>query len=1600
MRIYILLLITLVSGAIKSQAVVDFPINVIFVFEDISQTTNVNINNDVINSLNSVFGPSGITFSVYNSSPHLLVPSIRAVEAEDNYYTFEQLRNLAEINNNPNKINLYILPYSYVRVEDNFGALGTGEFPESYIITGIANDAGKFSTSSNSVFISTNSEIDFQGLLVHEFGHFFGLFHTFSSATQPNLLATGIDLLFELSRVNDFIDDTPACLNIQTLKKSSLYLDYKDSPDNCPHLLEYLCGNKVLSALENDPFIWNNYMNYGDGLFFTEGQYKRMSDVKFLEGRINLSSTQLTPAYAVSLNQDEKSIDFEWIVSESSAKSSVKSNEVYRLQITKDLKQNFTFNTGYKSSWYYGGNNEVVVDTYITAINGSISFIWSDTKSQGIFEEPIPGTRYKATLAKEYPDPNNTGFSSFSDEVIIDFGEILCTQPKSLEALTIGLNTASLKWETVSNTDEYQVMIYRGGNIVQSHRTSENELSIGALENSTEYCFDVQALCLNGDSDVSYATCFTTSSCPNITNVQVSERSYNKASISWEGNGSDTYVINYGFPSSLDDSLMTAYSFVDLINLVPNTSYCFQIEGSCNDGSKTQSEEFCFTTLEQGQRDARGDFSVSYSLNQSSVEAGDDIHVTTFLSYQYEDSNEPFTYRPDVMYYLSPVGDEEDVIKVLRQRPVNISKSFGSSQSTVNELEIMKVPEVSPGMYQLVALVDPGNNQVESNENNNLFMGNIIIKKDIGCTDVMSHNYTPTATIDNGQCQTCTDGIRNGDEHQIDCGGSLCSPCPSPCFSANNLKVSQIDPIFVNLTWSDIGAQSYLIHFKNKESGLERTVSTDNTIVTLSDLTPGVDYEWYVQSLCSASFNYSEIKSFRTLRGIYGCMDLYAHNHSLRATHSAVCETCNDGIMNGDEIEIDCGGRRCDPCDCQLDTIAKTSILIGPDALNAKKAIILEDIIHVKDKVDLHAGNEIIFQPGTTIYHDAILEVEIEECEADCWSSTPINIDTMTSTSISFSWRSSEIHQEIKIKLTSASDEERLYVVDAVSGSLNISDLNENTQYTIQVETICENGLISDKWVKIFQTLNAETRNAYGDLFIENVNITPVVSEYFCPSEGININYRMVYDGTENGLDVNLSFHLSDDLYLDATDALLGKENIEINTCENAECDIEYSLPNGLRDKNYYVLIIVDEDDYIIETNENNNEVHKNIEILCLSNSPDYSYIRKYNSTKPVWIGLRENGQAYLYEAPNGVQRFISYIDEWGEYVWRKGPYSANTLRNPSVTSNGDLLIANSRDIHCIDSNGNEKWSKRLLGGTTGYGNSLTPYLGEMGNIYLVRTENDNGVRDNGIGFAKFDGQGNKIFETFFVHAGSSTYTAKSINILQQDDFIYIFGSYDRGNTRQFPFVLCTNTSGQMIWEHTFGQYSNAAVSNLLITNEAIYGFLKVPDNSSCKYFKMNVDGSFEWIKEVNFVKGSKLFVENDELFIFGTDIKDGDTPRITMIKAKISNGELVSSNNFDGKSGQISSIMNGLALNDSVLKAVGEIDGQGCYFSLNKQDNFHCSYDLNRIESTISMGRNLFIYQKEFERVSYTLSNSTFSDIETLNDNGEIDSCKGFFGF
>lgn len=145
----------------------------------------------------------------------------------------------------------------------------------------------------------------------------------------------------------------------------------------------------------------------------------------------------------------------------------------------------------------------------------------------------------------------------------------------------------------------------------------------------------------------------------------------------------------------------------------------------------------------------------------------------------------------------------------------------------------------------------------------------------MGCTDPNAHNYDPNAEVDDGSCETCSDGIQNGDETGVDCGGSNCAPCPIPgC--------------------TDPNAHNYNPN-ANQDDGSCETCSDGIQNGDETDVDCG-------GALCGPC-------------PIPGCTDPNAHNYNPNANQDdGSCETCSDGVQNGDETDVDCGGALCAPC--------------------------------------------------------------------------------------------------------------------------------------------------------------------------------------------------------------------------------------------------------------------------------------------------------------------------------------------------------------------------------------------------------------------------------------------------------------------------------------------------------------------------------------------------------------------------------------------------------------------------------------------------------------------------------------------------------------
>ncbi len=170
---------------------------------------------------------------------------------------------------------------------------------------------------------------------------------------------------------------------------------------------------------------------------------------------------------------------------------------------------------------------------------------------------------------------------------------------------------------------------------------------------------------------------------------------------------------------------------------------------------------------------------------------------------------------------------------------------------------------------------------------------------------------------------TCDDGIQNGDETGVDCGGSSCQPCQSSC-TENGVTVSiTFDNYPEETSWTltdDSGA--------TVASASYSTANADGSTVTEDLCLPDGCYTFtindaYGDGICCSYGNgsYSVTDASGTLASGGSFTDSEATEVCVGDSTPLPTPTCDDGIQNGDETGIDCGGSSCAPCNSGGDDV-------------------------------------------------------------------------------------------------------------------------------------------------------------------------------------------------------------------------------------------------------------------------------------------------------------------------------------------------------------------------------------------------------------------------------------------------------------------------------------------------------------------------------------------------------------------------------------------------------------------------------------------------------------------------------------------------------
>ncbi len=149
--------------------------------------------------------------------------------------------------------------------------------------------------------------------------------------------------------------------------------------------------------------------------------------------------------------------------------------------------------------------------------------------------------------------------------------------------------------------------------------------------------------------------------------------------------------------------------------------------------------------------------------------------------------------------------------------------------------------------------------------------------------------------------EVCGDGLDNDSDGLIDCDDSDCYS--EPTFAAQNIGTCA-DEASGSITFSGSAELEFSI-----DDG-----SSYQSVPLFENLSAG-QYQVIVRNtdnLCSSNIDIEVTQSDTTCTG---CMDAQAHNFNENVeSDDGSCQMCNDGILNGDEEDMDCGGLLCTPC--------------------------------------------------------------------------------------------------------------------------------------------------------------------------------------------------------------------------------------------------------------------------------------------------------------------------------------------------------------------------------------------------------------------------------------------------------------------------------------------------------------------------------------------------------------------------------------------------------------------------------------------------------------------------------------------------------------
>lgn len=259
-----------------------------------------------------------------------------------------------------------------------------------------------------------------------------------------------------------------------------------------------------------------------------------------------------------------------------------------------------------------------------------------------------------------------------------------------------------------------------------------------------------------------------------------------------------------------------------------------------------------------------------------------------------------------------------------------------------------------------------------------------------GCTDSAAENYDPNVTIDDGSCSYCSNGMQDGDETGTDCGGSGpgCQPCQSDLditfcgtVTQNGLVITITGATVTNIgngssgssrvdyrlsTNTTYSSSDYLLDSDFVGSLGPGASSSETQTINLAPFTNIPSGSYYVVMKADFQSNVAESNE--------------ANNTCFISAPRVQIYSCSDGIINGDETEIDCGGSLCASCPTYCDDEVKNINFVSTNTTYDEADVINVTATINSNNVTMLAGEEVNLIFPFQVMPGRIFTADVQPC--------------------------------------------------------------------------------------------------------------------------------------------------------------------------------------------------------------------------------------------------------------------------------------------------------------------------------------------------------------------------------------------------------------------------------------------------------------------------------------------------------------------------------------------------------------------------------------------------------------------------------------------